>query len=533
MAGSPTVSRPKVPSPFDMERIDISDRFRPLQQYNFPASASRAYGEGDYAPGSDSYMGPIKVTGLQGDVAARFLGMPQGLSTAIGPTGLGPFVALGSALSLNKLRRIQKNQQDGKAGNAVGMLNGRIIGVSRGLFGGYVLSGNIPENITDDQRRQIINQLLDLNPTTELVGGKVPTQDDPNPPPPTATPDVVDKILSGVDPEAAGFEAGFGTQAGYNIATDTSFDFEDRKGARPPLDTSVKDFFTNKRFKRTEPFTDAEIERGVEGVMSNLGISPTTPTAFGPGPTSFSQGSPQPPVDMPSANPMTDLLVGEPGASDSDDDSLEDLASAAKSNIVYTSGGKPVTVASSGKFVTTGSGQYVSQADLQQQNLAKQILDSQSDDSDDGNNNTGTQYSFSDLVPDEDDDFIDDNEIGVDDSDTEPGDSGCCFIMLEARYGDGTMDEVVRRYRDEHMTVRNKRGYYKVAEVLVPLMRKSRLAKWLVIKTFADPLVSYGKYYYGQNKHGVIFAPVKSFWMSVFNIVGGDTEFIRENGKVV
>ena len=36
--------------------------------------------------------------------------------------------------------------------------------------------------------------------------------------------------------------------------------------------------------------------------------------------------------------------------------------------------------------------------------------------------------------------------------------------MLEARYGDGTMDEVVRRYRDEHMTDRNRRGYYKVAE---------------------------------------------------------------------
>jgi hypothetical protein len=140
----------------------------------------------------------------------------------------------------------------------------------------------------------------------------------------------------------------------------------------------------------------------------------------------------------------------------------------------------------------------------------------------------------------DEDDFIDESGrftegFGKDDSDNNNNGGGkdCCFIMLEARYGDGTMDDVVRRYRDEHMTDRNKRGYYKVAEVLVPLMRKSRLAKWLVTKTFADPLVSYGKYYYGQNKHGVIFAPVKSFWMSVFNIVGGETEFIRENGKVV
>jgi len=110
---------------------------------------------------------------------------------------------------------------------------------------------------------------------------------------------------------------------------------------------------------------------------------------------------------------------------------------------------------------------------------------------------------------------------------------GCCFIMLEARYGDGTMDEVVRKYRDEHMTERNRRGYYKVAEVFVPLMRKSRMFKWVVTKTFADPLVAYGKYYYGQNRYGVIYSPVKNFWMKVFDTVGSDVEFIRENGETV
>lgn len=113
------------------------------------------------------------------------------------------------------------------------------------------------------------------------------------------------------------------------------------------------------------------------------------------------------------------------------------------------------------------------------------------------------------------------------------GAGGCCFIMLEARYGDGTMDAVVRRYRDEHITDRNKRGYYKLAEVLVPLMRESKLFKFLVAKTFADPLVSYGKWHYGQNKHGWIFKPVQKFWMKVFNVLGTDTKFIRENGQTV
>jgi len=109
----------------------------------------------------------------------------------------------------------------------------------------------------------------------------------------------------------------------------------------------------------------------------------------------------------------------------------------------------------------------------------------------------------------------------------------CCFIMLEARYGNGTMDSVVRRYRDEYLTPKNSRGYYKLAEVLVPLMRSSKLFKWLITKTFADPLVSYGKYHYGLNKHGWIFKPVKNFWFNIFDILGSDTEFIQETGKII
>jgi hypothetical protein len=109
----------------------------------------------------------------------------------------------------------------------------------------------------------------------------------------------------------------------------------------------------------------------------------------------------------------------------------------------------------------------------------------------------------------------------------------CCFIMLEARYGNGVMDEVVRRYRDEHVTPRNRRGYYKLAEVFVPLMRKSKLFKFTVSKLFADPLVSFAKWYYGQNKHGWVFKPVEGFWMNVFDLLGEDVPFIRENGEIV
>jgi hypothetical protein len=110
----------------------------------------------------------------------------------------------------------------------------------------------------------------------------------------------------------------------------------------------------------------------------------------------------------------------------------------------------------------------------------------------------------------------------------------CCFIFLEARYGNGTMDAVVRKFRDENMTDTNRRGYYKLSEVLVPMMRKSKLVKGLVRLFMTDPLVAYGRAYYGTgSKLGFVFAPVKNFWLNTFEFLGGKHEFIRENGEVI
>ena len=117
------------------------------------------------------------------------------------------------------------------------------------------------------------------------------------------------------------------------------------------------------------------------------------------------------------------------------------------------------------------------------------------------------------------------------------GDSGastsCCFIFLEASFQNGVLPSVVRRARDEHMTLKNKRGYYRLATVLVPLMRKSKIIKWLVKYTMVNPLIIAGKRYYGENRIGIIFYPVAKFWARVFDYLGDDHEFIRENGEVV
>lgn len=106
---------------------------------------------------------------------------------------------------------------------------------------------------------------------------------------------------------------------------------------------------------------------------------------------------------------------------------------------------------------------------------------------------------------------------------------GCCFIFLEAN--NGYLDIVARRYRDEHMTLRNQRGYYKLSEVLVPLMRKSRIVKFLVRTAMTRPMILAGKYFYGYGGIGWLFVPLAYWWVNLFDYLGQDHEFIRENGE--
>tara|TARA_Y100000592_G_scaffold92470_1_gene154224 strand:- start:1016 stop:3037 length:2022 start_codon:yes stop_codon:yes gene_type:complete len=158
----PTVDRPKVarPNPYDDTRMDISDRFRPLEQYGSSASASVS-SRGD-SSGPGPYRGPLDVMGMTQPVANQFVGAPRGLSAAMAPVGFSTFMGLGSAISLKNLQRIENKIAEGEAGYALGMFNNRIIGVSPGLLGGHSLSGVLPEGLTHKQRSQLISNLLSL-----------------------------------------------------------------------------------------------------------------------------------------------------------------------------------------------------------------------------------------------------------------------------------------------------------------------------------------------------------------------------------
>lgn len=106
----------------------------------------------------------------------------------------------------------------------------------------------------------------------------------------------------------------------------------------------------------------------------------------------------------------------------------------------------------------------------------------------------------------------------------------CCFIFVASH---GYLHPIVRKYRDNHMNTRNRRGYYWMADRLVPWMEKSKLASWLVEWLMVRPMTCYGRYYYNLGKIGAVFTPVAKFWLIIFTILGMRPPYRRRGTNIV
>ena len=159
------IAAPRVPTPtIDSPRMNIDYRQYPFGYGTSQATATASapsYTSSD-GSGPGPYRGPLDVMGMTQSVENQFVGAGRALSGAMSTVGLSSFMGLGSAISLKNLQRIENKIAEGEAGYALGMFNNRIIGVSPGLFGGYTLSGVLPEGLSDAQRRQLTSNLLSL-----------------------------------------------------------------------------------------------------------------------------------------------------------------------------------------------------------------------------------------------------------------------------------------------------------------------------------------------------------------------------------
>lgn len=96
----------------------------------------------------------------------------------------------------------------------------------------------------------------------------------------------------------------------------------------------------------------------------------------------------------------------------------------------------------------------------------------------------------------------------------------CCWTFAEAYYGWDNIPEEVRVLRDLEYSLQKREGYRRMSRWLVPLMKKSAVARtltnWLLIK----PMTSYATYYVHETGHGWIFKPVKDFYFAMWEDMG-------------
>lgn len=96
----------------------------------------------------------------------------------------------------------------------------------------------------------------------------------------------------------------------------------------------------------------------------------------------------------------------------------------------------------------------------------------------------------------------------------------CCFIFLEAY--NGTLPDSVRRYRDMAAPENSARrkGYIRMSKWLVPAMRVSGVPRALTNHLLVKPLTKYGEWFYGKNRTGWVFWPVKQLWFGIWTLTG-------------
>ena len=92
----------------------------------------------------------------------------------------------------------------------------------------------------------------------------------------------------------------------------------------------------------------------------------------------------------------------------------------------------------------------------------------------------------------------------------------CCFIFMEAY--NGTMPSYVRVARDMYWTEQRRKGYVWMSKWLVPAMKRSKVARWLVNKLMIKPLSDDAEaLVLGLKPRRLAY---HHFWMTVWNLIG-------------
>jgi len=111
-----------------------------------------------------------------------------------------------------------------------------------------------------------------------------------------------------------------------------------------------------------------------------------------------------------------------------------------------------------------------------------------------------------------------------------------CIIVTACTDPHSPEVEIAREYRDKCMDLDQIRGYYMIAEKVVPLIKRSGIFKGIVKKVLVDSLVDYGRHALGkqERKPRLLSRIVSEGFLWLCRKVGKTREtFVRVNGEVV
>lgn len=111
---------------------------------------------------------------------------------------------------------------------------------------------------------------------------------------------------------------------------------------------------------------------------------------------------------------------------------------------------------------------------------------------------------------------------------------GSCIIITAATDPHSYEVNVTREYRDRYLSQQTLRGYYMIAEQIVPLMHKSKLFKRFIKKSLVNHIVRHCEWGIGiRKKRPIISSFITETFLSFCDGLGSSQEyFIRTNGEV-
>jgi hypothetical protein len=113
--------------------------------------------------------------------------------------------------------------------------------------------------------------------------------------------------------------------------------------------------------------------------------------------------------------------------------------------------------------------------------------------------------------------------------------SSRCIIVTACTSPESEEVNITREYRDKYLTPEQLRGYYMIAQKVVPAIAGSAAVKWFVKRFLVDNLIAYGRHALGKGpRPGLSSTLITRGFLALCNAVGSrKPSFVRVNGEIV